>query len=237
MPCGNEIFFIAHHTFVTRWFCDAMDLPQTSQSLPVLPTASPPLASPCFHRCQLLAWAPHEFPDALDLPAQPFILLPLASGPNSTGDTEIAQGEHVAIVAWMACPFTGIVVTRRDGVDRIPKNEAEVSMAQRTFEQSVHHQLVRHCPALLHRLPRRLRLLMETWAARRRSLETSPPKNAQTFSTGASSSSSSTEMIMAPANVKTKSTTTIATNFAAVAAVVVDVAASVAIRLSGCCCG
>ena len=75
------------------------------------------------------------------------------------GDTEIAQGEHVAIVAWMACPFTGIVVTRRDGVDRIDKHEAEVSKAQRTFEKSVHHQIVRHCAALLHGLPRRLRLL------------------------------------------------------------------------------
>ena len=46
---------------------------------------------------------------------------------GAPGDTEIAQGGHVAIVAGMACPFTGTVVTRRDGVDRIANHEAEVT--------------------------------------------------------------------------------------------------------------
>ena len=43
------------------------------------------------------------------------------------GDTEITQGEHIAIVARMVCPFTGTVVTIRDGVDRIANHEAEVT--------------------------------------------------------------------------------------------------------------
>ena len=88
------------HTFVTPWFCDAID-PYRMPGRPGQSHAS--TAANCW-------------PCAPQIPRRISLLppLPLTTSP-------------------LSC--TSIVVTRRDGVDRIANHETKVCMAQRTFDQ------------------------------------------------------------------------------------------------------